>query len=245
MLVYRRQRTSSFYESFSDLIFCTLVLFLGLLLFLLLSIDQRVESVRVAERAVATQNQDLETQRLGVLQAEEELERQRSVVEIERKELAAVEGQIRERRNAAERLLGRSRFIAAPTLSVWNLMIDARGHEPRYWPVPDNLVRSFTSDVVGESADMAAERRRAILMGVDEIVRNVRPLTAAEIAEVDAHLSWYWSGTDPTTRSQAGFGARVMPSKFNGVTALYILAVAPGSTAECAIGGPASGRYRC
>ena len=44
--------SESFYESFSDLIFCTLVLFLMIVLFLVLNVNKRVDAVREGESRV-------------------------------------------------------------------------------------------------------------------------------------------------------------------------------------------------
>lgn len=59
MIQLQRKSTFNFYESFSDLIFCTLVLFLVLVLFLALNVNRRVEDVRAEEADVSERKEKI------------------------------------------------------------------------------------------------------------------------------------------------------------------------------------------
>ena len=128
----QRKSTFNFYESFSDLVFCTLVLFLVLILFLAVNVNQKVVAVQEVEQEVAQQNAEMKDD-LVELRAEQEAaelataeatrireEAQRRAAEAERLRLIQ-EQQLAEQRDAAERerqryeqALGVTRFTDPP-----------------------------------------------------------------------------------------------------------------------------------
>lgn len=61
MINIRRRDSFNFYESFSDLIFCTLVLFLVLVLFLSLNVNRRLEGIGAVEAGLASESTDVMT----------------------------------------------------------------------------------------------------------------------------------------------------------------------------------------
>jgi myosin heavy subunit len=74
MFNIRRRDPFNFYESFSDMIFCTLVLFLVMVLFLALNVNRRIEDVRETEKS-------LESKQMGFKQALGKLETEKTRIQ--------------------------------------------------------------------------------------------------------------------------------------------------------------------
>lgn len=69
LILPKRKSTFNFYESFSDLVFCALVMFLVLVLFLAMNVNQKQEQVEVNQQAVLQTRAQIE-QEAEELQAE-------------------------------------------------------------------------------------------------------------------------------------------------------------------------------
>jgi len=82
MINIRRRDSFNFYESFSDLIFCTLVLFLVLVLFLSLNVNRRIENIEAVE-------QDLESENKQITAISQQLENKQADAAILKGRLAA------------------------------------------------------------------------------------------------------------------------------------------------------------
>jgi len=82
MINIRRRDSFNFYESFGDLIFCTLVLFLVLVLFLSLNVNRRIENIQAVE-------QDLELENKQVMTVSQQLENKQADAAILKAQLAA------------------------------------------------------------------------------------------------------------------------------------------------------------
>jgi len=70
----QRKSTFNFFESFSDLVFCTLVLFLVLILFLAVNVNQKVVAVQEDEQDIAEQSAKMEEHLLELAAQEEAAE---------------------------------------------------------------------------------------------------------------------------------------------------------------------------
>lgn len=82
LILPKRKSTFSFYESFSDLVFCTLVMFLVLVLFLAMNVNQK-------QVAVEGEQQELSEIRAGTELDKRVAEEQRRLAELEKEQTAA------------------------------------------------------------------------------------------------------------------------------------------------------------
>ncbi|MCR9200783.1 MAG: hypothetical protein NXI04_19270 [Planctomycetaceae bacterium] len=194
MHIIRTESSASFYESFSDLIFCTLVLFILLFLALAISVDKQVTAENepheqqpvgpvVDVTALQQQLQQAEQERdrlkirLSVIntpdfqQMEQELQQQQNELTVQSQQL--------------RQLLGSNRFVGRSGRSVLNLAVNvaAAGHW-KYVPYPEQLDQDFSVSRNGETPAAAELRRMVARTEFRSLARRSRQYTAVELEHI-------------------------------------------------------------
>ncbi len=168
-LITRRENTS-FYESFSDLIFCTLVLFIILVMILSLSVNEQVESYAEEQQAI--------TEKLKAQKAE----------------LSQLERQAAEERQRLSSMLGGTRFTSHFGDTKLYIVCDSISDPPRYWPVPSTYFDDLSTNYVDETDEDEKIRVRTIREDILEITKNNRSYRAEELGLIARSFSIYETG---------------------------------------------------
>ncbi|XAM00574.1 PDZ domain-containing protein [Phycisphaeraceae bacterium D3-23] len=246
----KRKSTFNFFESFSDLVFCTLVMFLVLVLFLAMNVNEKQEQVAEESEVVAAQNEALAAD-LVALQAErdraaseteqarlirEEAERLAAAAELER---MAQEALLAEQRALAERerlryeqALGSRRFTDPPAPP--RLVVAYQWEERRILvhPVPTWLVDQLNTTPAGLSDAQRAEYQAALRGQFLVVAAEVDPLTARQYRALVRGVSL---GIEPMTQRELGgigdlgVGFRVLS---DGTPTTRVARLVPGGNAE-------------
>lgn len=168
-LITRRENTS-FYESFSDLIFCTLVLFIILVMILSLSVNEQVESYAEEQQAI--------TEKLKAQKAE----------------LALLERQASEERQRLSSMLGGTRFTSHFGDTYLHIVCDTISDPPRYWPVPSTYFDDASTNFINETDEEQKKRLRTIREDILELTQNNRSYRAEELGLIVLSFSYYETG---------------------------------------------------
>ena len=239
----QRKSTFNFFESFSDLVFCTLVLFLVLVLFLAMNVNQKVQAVRVDEEAVAAQSaaleEDVAALELERAEAERLAEEARlAALEAERQQ-ALQEQQLAVQREAVERerqryeqALGANRFTdpdAAPRLVVAYQWEDRR---VLVHPVPAWLTAQLNTTPAGLSDAQRADYQAALRGRFLVTAAEVEPLTAKQYRALVRAMSL---GIQPMTqrdRQRPGDLGVAFRVASDGTPTTFVSRVLPGGNAD-------------
>lgn len=195
MQVIKTESNGSFYESFSDLIFCTLVLFILLFLVMALSVDKQItaEPEPVEQQAIPVDNSvELRKQlaqaeqrarnaeiRLAAL-TQEEGDRSAADVKLQKQER-----ELAVKKRQFDDLLGSNRFVGRSGESRINLAVDispARGW--RYIPYPENLQQEHDVAVNGESERQKKLRQTLARTKFARHSRSARRYTADQVMAI-------------------------------------------------------------
>ncbi|QDT44980.1 hypothetical protein Pan241w_50970 [Gimesia alba] len=168
-LITRRENTS-FYESFSDLIFCTLVLFIILVMILSLSVNEQVESYAEEQQAI--------TEKLKAQKAE----------------LALLKRQASEERQRLSSMLGGTRFTSHFGDTYLYIVCDTVSDPPRYWPVPSTYFDDASTSFINETDEDQKKRLRTIRADILELTENNRSYRAEELGLIVRSFSFYETG---------------------------------------------------
>lgn len=168
-LITRRENTS-FYESFSDLIFCTLVLFIILVMILSLSVNEQVESYAEEQQAI--------TEKLKAQKAE----------------LALLKRQASEERQRLSSMLGGTRFTSHFGDTYLYIVCDTISDPPRYWPVPSTYFDDASTSFINETDEDQKKRLRTIRADILELTENNRPYRAEELGLIVRSFTFYETG---------------------------------------------------
>lgn len=170
MQLITRRESTSFYESFSDLIFCTLVLFIILVMILSLSVNEQVESYAEEQQAIT-----------------EKLEAQKA-------ELALLERQASEERQRLSSMLGGTRFISHFGETYLYIVCDTISNPPRYWPVPSTYFNDIGINFINESNEDKQKRLSKIRENILKLTQNNRSYRAEELGLIVRSFSFYETG---------------------------------------------------
>lgn len=195
MQVIRTESASSFYESFSDLIFCTLVLFILLFLVLALSVDRQVKAVPqeappnqpAAPVIDITQLQDELRQtkreleqtkiRLSVLQQGEAVE--------EQLDLRQQQDELSVQKQQLSQLLGSNRFVGRSGRSLIHVAVNIRPAGGwKYVPYPPQLQNDFEVRRNGETNDEQRLREMLARSEMRTLARQSRSYSAHELQQM-------------------------------------------------------------
>lgn len=194
MQVIRTESSSSFYESFSDLIFCTLVLFILLFLVLAISVDKQVTVENEhQEQAPVGPAIDVTALQQQLQQAEQERDRLKirlSVVSTP--DFQQLEQELRQQQNELtvqsqqlRQLLGSNRFVGRSGRSVLNLAVNvAPAGQWKYVPYPEQLDQDFSVSRNGETPAGADRRRMVARADFRALARRSRQYTAIELEQI-------------------------------------------------------------
>ncbi|MEM6553306.1 MAG: hypothetical protein AAF750_14410 [Planctomycetota bacterium] len=150
----RRRSTFNTFESFSDLVFCTLVLFLVVVMAMALNLGEKAEAVAVDEAEVAQRRAELATIEQGIADREEQAQQQADTLAQLRRdadarsaELDQLRQRIAQQRTRMQQMLGVNRFTDRRDPPRWVVAHQWSGVTPdatvRVHPVPrDILARS-------------------------------------------------------------------------------------------------------
>ncbi len=165
MKLVQRRHTFNFYESFSDLIFCALVLFVVLVLFLVLKVNRGAVVLQrnQAEHAKAV---------AGYETAVEHLESARGELNAQQLEVA--------------RMMGTNRFSGQVGATTFTLAFKRINDEYRYIPLPPAVVDRFsTRERIDETDQEMFEAGYDLML---EQLRHARPFTEEELLAMIAAL---------------------------------------------------------
>jgi len=246
----QRKSTFNFFESFSDLVFCTLVLFLVLILFLAVNVNQKVVAVQEDEQDIAEQSAKMEEHLLELAAQEEAAElataeaqrireeAQRRAAEAERLRLIQ-EAQLAEQRDAAERerqryeqALGVTRFTdppAPPRLVVAYQWEDLR---ILVHPVPSWLVTQMNTTPAGLTDAQRAEYQTALRAQFLLTAEQVEPLTAKQYRALVRAMSLGIQPMDERARELPGDLGLAFRVTTDGLATTFIARVLPGGNAD-------------
>ncbi|MFI4859250.1 MAG: hypothetical protein ACIAXF_01075 [Phycisphaerales bacterium JB063] len=246
----KRNSTFNFFESFSDLVFCTLVMFLVLVLFLAMNVNQKQEQVAEESEVVAAKNEALAAD-LVALQAErdraaseteqarlirEEAERRAAQAELERLAQEALldeqRAQVERERLRYEQALGSRRFTDPPAPP--RLVVAYQWEERRILvhPVPTWLVDQLNTTPAGLTDAQRADYQAALRGQFLVVASQVDPLTARQYRALVRAMSL---GIQPMTQRELegvadlGVGFRVLS---DGRATTRVARLVPGGNAE-------------
>ncbi|MEM9415120.1 MAG: PDZ domain-containing protein [Planctomycetota bacterium] len=246
----KRNSTFNFFESFSDLVFCTLVMFLVLVLFLAMNVNEKQEQVAQESEVVAAKNEALAADLLA-LQAErdlataeteqarlirEEAERLAAAAELERLAQEALldeqRAEVERERLRYEQALGSRRFTDPPAPP--RLVVAYQWEERRILvhPVPTWLVDQLNTTPAGLTDAQRAEYQAALRGQFLVIAAEAEPLTARQYRALVRAVSL---GIQPMTQRELdgvgalGVGFRVMS---DGLATTRVARLVPGGNAE-------------
>lgn len=192
MQVIRTESSSSFYESFSDLIFCTLVLFILLFLVLAISVDKQVtvESESEPEQPPVDKADDVSALQQQLQQAEQERDKLKirlSVIKAPdlqqlQQDLQQQQDELTVQSQQLRQLLGSNRFVGRSGRSVLNLAVNvAPAGRWKYVPYPEQLDQDFSVPRSGETPAAADLRRMVARTEFRALARRSRQYTAVEL----------------------------------------------------------------
>ncbi|MEM7681734.1 MAG: hypothetical protein AAF288_07245 [Planctomycetota bacterium] len=207
----RKRSAFNFFESFSDLVFCALVMFLVLVLFLAVRVGQRAEAVEDSARQVADRRVELSgleaeladgrgrleerQSELDMLQqqlteARAMLTNQRAAANRRADELAGLQSEIQAEAERLRRIAGADRFVSvreAPRLTVAFVWPDPAA-PPSVQPIPASLLAEFR-----RTADLAPDRRQAVFAELRakflSLSQEIEPLSPAQYRALVAAVS--------------------------------------------------------
>ncbi|MEM9295676.1 MAG: hypothetical protein AAGA57_07735, partial [Planctomycetota bacterium] len=202
----RKRSSFNFFESFSDLVFCALVMFLVLVLFLAAQVGRRAEAVEVSAREVAERRAVLAEVESELAAGRGRLEERQSQLDALQTQLATARALLAEQTAAANRradqlvglqaeieaeadrlrrIAGADRFVSvreAPRLTVAFVWPNP-DEPPRVQPVPASLLAEFR-----KTADLAPARREAVFSELRgrffALSQDLEPLTPEQYAAV-------------------------------------------------------------
>ena len=194
MQVIRTESSSSFYESFSDLIFCTLVLFILLFLVLAISVDKQVTVKNEPnERQPAGPAIDVSALQQQLQQAEQERDKLKIRLSVMKTpDLQLMEQDLRQQQNELtvqrqqlRQLLGSNRFVGRSGRTVLNLAVNVAptGHW-KYVPYPEQLDQDFSVSRNGETVAGAELRKMVARTEFRSLARRSRQYTAIELENI-------------------------------------------------------------
>lgn len=248
----KRKSTFNFFESFSDLVFCTLVMFLVLVLFLAMNVNEKQERVEREGAEVAERNEQVAEELLALEAdrdaAEREAERARLIREEAERLAAAAELErlaqqalLAEQRDAVERerqryeqALGSRRFAdppGSPRLVVAYAWGDLR---ISIHPVPSWLVTQLNTTPAGLTESQRAEYQAALRAQFLVAASEVPPLSARQYRALVRSMSL---GVEPMTQRERdrpvdlGVGFRVTS---DGQPTTRVARLVPGGNAAAA-----------
>lgn len=215
-----RRDTHNFYESFSDLIFNTLVLFLFLILGLAVNVNKRVESVAADEARVAAQLRESRQRLEEQLKAERALRDRRAALDKEAEALATavaaqkkrsenldreIEAQqaglkqivaqqeqaIQDAKRRISDLEGSTRFTGSSGSALLSVALVPDSTGGKVYFVPGDAGQRYQTDVVGESEAEAVTRRQQIVQDAVDAARLQRGMTIPECQKLLRAISWF------------------------------------------------------
>ena len=208
MQLITRRESTSFYESFSDLIFCTLVLFIILVMILSLSVNEQVETYAKEQEEI---NQKLVAQNNELMK--------------KREELSKIEKEVEKEKHRINELKGETRFRSHFGKAYFYMACDSISQPPRYWPIPYIYFHEINTNRIGLSEDEKKARVIEIEKRVLELSKNNRSYSAQELGTILGSFSYYT--TSESGQISRGLNIPTIQTK-NG---LKILEVLPKSAA--------------
>lgn len=189
MRMLTKRSAFNFYESFSDLIFCTLVLFLMMVLFLVLSIDRRVDDVRTAESGLEQRINYAETElktKLATAEAklqdaDREIERRTRHVTQQEAQLDDRQSEITSKSRQLDRLLGTRRFTGHSGETFFTVAADLSKDPPEYFLIPRRLQNEIDIGRLDESEAEKKRRQAPILREALALMQNSTPLRQVDL----------------------------------------------------------------
>jgi hypothetical protein len=215
----KRKETSSFYESFSDLLFCTLVLFLVIIVGLIVQIGHETSKTKSKQDELDKKIEEAEKRYAEVKTQEEELinkvgqyKKDKERLQVETQELLigqrTIEHVIREKTEEFEKLAidaakfaeeaerkrkdleGTNRFTGSNGTSQLNALY-LPGNPEKVYFYPQEQVHRFEIANYGETASEANARRRKALDRMIESTRTQRGLSLDEFDKLLSNISPY------------------------------------------------------
>lgn len=194
MQLITRKSQFSFFEAFSDMIFCTLVMFIVLFVVLAATMEKRVDAARVpaespeeSEAKIAELRQELEIERnknVELVTQIADLTKMKSQlpasVDDDVDGLAEVEGLKMELKH----LLGSNRFTGRRGDTTVVFASDIAGVVRRHWFVPVALAERYQANIHNESAAERREREKACREAFKVITLTQRSYTDEEMSNI-------------------------------------------------------------
>lgn len=218
------QREDNFYESFSDLMFCTVVLFVLLVLLLAMSVEKRVsESL---DRSSGTPV-DLRPYKETIAQSKAQTERLSDTLRDALLDKSELDSQLKHALKQISAISETKRLTGTSGIATMAVVHSLKSKPYVCWPIPAQLYSDFTTPFLGETADEAKARTRRVREKVREIVRTVPPLRGEDYIAIQHAVSRYYCQAD-ADRMQVG----VVLGAVDG--AVKLTGTVPLSTAESA-----------
>jgi len=174
MKVAVRRSTFNFYESFSDLIFCALVLFVVLVLFLVLNVNKGVMTLR--------QNEAEHQEAVAALEKEQrELEQEKDRHARQTVEMIKLAAKVRKHRIEIARIMGVNRFTGRTGPTDFLLLLKVYSGGYTLIPVPNKVFLNWGVTINNESIQEASERTRLEAL---EIARQGHELSLDEMRDL-------------------------------------------------------------
>ena len=207
MLNLKRRSTFNFYESFSDLIFCTLVLFLVLILFLAINVNKQVyevkevkqdyfEKVEVTERLMAeieaeekellARRDSLEKQTTELLNQEKELQERSLKVDTQLEYVRQVEQEYYDYKAQHNLMVGRERYTGQKGISSYAIAVDVRMNTPVVYLIPNDLINECVK--INSSKNVEGQIDK-IFSELQRVKENIKPITPEELSTIMSYTS--------------------------------------------------------
>lgn len=187
MQLIKSENTTSFYESFSDLIFCTLVLFILLFLVMALSVDKQVTADQdpVADEHIVDAEQlqrELDTAKKNLEKVREEAKELKSndIGELE-KDLQRQKDELAVQNQQLEQLIGSNRFVGRRGSTRFSFAVDMSRVPWRYIPYPEEIQALHDTPLNGETASEKQLRQTLAKTQFAKHSQRTRHFTADEL----------------------------------------------------------------
>lgn len=202
MQVLSKKSANNFYETFSDLLFCTLVLFIMLFLMLAAAMEKRVEAVIEATEDPQKLIEQVQAERDRAQKLQTELDSLMATIgddpDVEKlkeslaKQAADVEGL----KNELKQLVGSNRFTGRSGLTFVNFATDHSGTERRHWFLPQPLSEKMSVSIHKETAAEAAARKKLCRLEFAALVRASEGFTDKQVSSIVANGSTLYQVSD-------------------------------------------------